>query len=320
VNFQERHCVLCGPAAAAREKYPANFSIDDLNAAVFSARRLPDRRHFRLVECLGCGMIYSSPACDPAVLARLYETSAVTYERQEGQIYDSYAPVLDRALPGLARRGTFLEIGGGRGFMLRYGHERGFPHLVEVEPSADAERRFVPPAPGARFLRGVFTRDTLPAGSASLACFFQMLDHVPSPCAFLRDVCTCLEPGGAAVCVTHNTRAFSARVLGERSPIFDVEHTYLFHPDNLGRLFQKAGFVGVETFAVANNYSLGYWMHLAPLPGVLKRAGTALLGRSGLANRRVKLYAGNFAVIARKPLSPPASAEDYLGHGNRNAA
>ena len=83
-------------------------------------------------------------------VAALYEKSAVTYARQEEQIYDSYAPILDRALDGLEHRKAFIEIGGGRGFMLRYGHEHGFASQIEVEPSADAEKGFVPASANAQ--------------------------------------------------------------------------------------------------------------------------------------------------------------------------
>jgi SAM-dependent methyltransferase len=307
MKLEDRRCVLCGPDAPRTVKYEATFSADDFNARVFSARRMPDKRHFRLVQCNGCGMIYSDPACDPSLLAKLYEKSAVTYERQEEQIYNSYAPILDRALQGLDHRKAFVEIGGGRGFMLRYGHEKSFASQVEIEPSADAERRFAPAGRKARFVRGIFGKGMLPPASASLVCFFQVLDHIPDPHAFLQAVHEVLAPGGAAVCVTHNTRAWSAKILGERSPIYDIEHTYLFDHHNLPRLFARAGFAEAESFPVANRYALRYWLHLAPMPRLLKRAALWTLERLWLADRKVNLRAGNFAVVARKAANASAA-------------
>jgi SAM-dependent methyltransferase len=210
--------------------------------------------------------------------------------------------VLDRALHGLPHRQAFVEIGGGTGFMLRYGREHGFTRQIEIEPSADAERRYRPVSEGSRFLRGVFSGTTLPPGSASLVCFFQVLDHISDPRAFLADVWRALAPGGAAVCVTHDTRALSARLLGERSPIYDIEHTYLFHRKNLPALFGAVGFERMEAFAVANDYALRYWLHLFPLPVAVKPGLLRVFDRVGLSDRKVSLYAGNFAVIARKPV------------------
>jgi SAM-dependent methyltransferase len=301
--LESRACTLCGPGASKKEKYAANFDASDLNADTFSARRVPDRRHFRLVECETCGIIYSDPACTAGELAALYEESAVTYDDQESQIYDSYAPILDRALPLLSRRGVFVEVGGGRGFMLRYGHERGFEECVEIEPSADAERRFAPPRPNARFVRAMFEPGVLEragVAQASLVCFFQMLDHLPDPTRFVRAVHDALEPGGVAVCVTHDTSALTARLLGEASPIYDIEHTYLFNRKNLGRLFEKAGFASARAFPIANDYALRYWMAMAPLPRGLKERVRAAVARSRVGALRLRLFMGNMALIAQK--------------------
>ena len=300
IKLEPRYCALCGADAPKGEKYPANFTDDDLNAAVFSARRMPDGRHFRFAECGTCGLLFSDPACDPSTLEALYTRSAVTYDEQEEQIYASYAPVLDRALPRVRGRGDFLEIGGGRGFMLAWGERNGFARQIEVEPSSDAEQKFVAPGPNGRFVRGIFKKGLLPDASVSLACFFQMLDHIPDPLGFLRDVAATLEPGGAAVCVTHDTSALSAKLLGEKSPIFDIEHTYLYNPDNLKRLFMRAGFSSAETFPVSNAYAMRHWMHLAPLPSLLKGPMSRLMERTKVADLKLKVNAGNFGIIGVK--------------------
>lgn len=298
--LEVRSCPLCGEHAGKAVKYPATFRSDDLNATIFSARRTPDRVHFQLVSCVDCGIVFSDPACDASTLDALYTQSHVHYDRQVEQIYESYAPVLDRALPWLSHRGTFVELGGGTGFMLRYGAATGFASQIEVEPSADAERKFEPCTPNARFIRSIFVPGVLPRASASLVCFFQMLDHVPDPRSFLETVFDVLEPGGVAVCVTHNTRALSARVLGERSPIFDIEHTFLFAPENLSKLFQSTGFGRVEAFPIANPYALRYWLQLAPVPSAIRRVAQRALETAKLADVRIPLRAGNFAVIGQK--------------------
>jgi SAM-dependent methyltransferase len=301
LKLETRYCTLCGQEGEKSVKYPPNFSEDDLNAAVFSARRMPDRRHFRLIECKKCGIIYSDPACDPSLLAKLYLQGLVNYSGQEEQIYSSYAAILDRALPSVKTKGTFLEIGGGRGFMLRYGVEHGFSAQIEIEPSADAEKKFEPASANARFIRRIFAKDTLPANSVSLACFFQMLDHVPNPAGFLKDVLDTLEPEGIAISVTHNTRALSAKLLGERSPIYDIEHTYLYNPENMAKLFAHVGFEVIETFPVSNRYALRHWLNLAPIGKGIKKIILSVLEKTGLADMKINLRAGNFGIVARKP-------------------
>ena len=299
-SLETRHCTLCGREADKRLKYEATFTDHDFSGEIFSARRVPDRRHFRFVECDRCHMIYSDPAAAEPLLTSLYAESSVRYGEQEEEIYESYLPILDRAVARLPHRNAFVEIGGGNGFMLRYGQSKGFKTQMEIEPSAEAEARFRPDASSATFVRGMFTRETLPPGAASLICFFQVLDHSADPRAFLESALAALEPAGAAVCVAHDTSAWSARLLGRRSPIFDIQHTYLFNRDNLALLFRSVGFAAVETFPVSNRYRLGYWLRLAPLPLPIKTGLEGALERSKLANRRIRLLAGNLGAIAWK--------------------
>lgn len=306
MTLEPRHCALCGPAAPKHVKYPATFTEADLNATVFAARRSPDRVHFQLVECERCGLVFSDPACGAAELAHLYESAAVTYDEQEAQIYDAYAPLLDRALERLRiPRGRFLEIGGGRGFMLKWALDRGFAEAIEFEPSADAEKRFAHRGdPRASFRRGLFTPGAVEPGSVSFAAFFQMLDHVPDPRGFLTEVQKVLAPGGVALAVTHNTQAVSARVLGERSPIYDIEHTYLFAPGNLTALMTDVGLAEARAFPISNPYSVRTWFHLAPLPRPLKGALRPLFADTPLGRVRIPLRAGNFAAVAVKAATP----------------
>jgi len=56
----------------------------------------------------------------------------------------------------------------------------------------------------------------------------------------------------------------------------------------------------VETFPVSNRYRLGYWLRLAPLPLPIKTGLEGALERSKLANRRIRLLAGNLGAIAWK--------------------
>ncbi len=72
-------CAICKTEGNAVELYPANFDMRALNSAVFSARRLPDRIHYRLVKCSTCGLVRSDPVAPPAVLATLYQRSTFTY-------------------------------------------------------------------------------------------------------------------------------------------------------------------------------------------------------------------------------------------------
>jgi SAM-dependent methyltransferase len=300
LQLQPRDCVLCGPQAAKHLKYAASFSAEDLTPKIFSARRGPDRKHFQLMRCADCNIVYSDPACDPAQLGGLYAASEVTYGAQEEEIYKSYAPILDQARALTRGRKSFVEVGGGSGFMLRYGQTHGFSRQIEIEPSTQAHAHFKQSGTPGEFICGMFDGASLPKQSASMVCFFQVLDHLSDPKKFLQDIYEVLEPGGVAVGITHNTEALSARLLGRRSPIYDIEHTYLFNLDNIKRIFSAAGFRTVQSQPIANTYSVRYWADLLPTTPGLRRSAQSALRALHLADLPVRLRAGNLAAFGVK--------------------
>jgi hypothetical protein len=110
-----------------------------------------------------------------------------------------------------------------------------------------------------------------------------------------------LKPGGHILALNHNVGAWSARLLGERSPIVDIEHTYLYSPATMRAIFAKAGFTDARVRSVRNTYSLAYLAQLAPLPAMIKARVLPSL-RSSLAGRtRLTVPLGNLCLIARKP-------------------
>ena len=105
-SLQRTRCPICETNGSDREVYAMNFQPQDLNGAVFSARRLPDRLHYRMVRCRRCGLLRSDPILPAGELARLYESSQFTYETeaefaraqlfaQHGLWYDTIAAYSD---------------------------------------------------------------------------------------------------------------------------------------------------------------------------------------------------------------------------------
>src|SRR5581483_1192487 len=83
-------CAICGTSGTTQELYSANFTPDALNPEVFSARRLPDRLHYRLVR--------SDPVAESELVAALYERSKVTYQDEVSYLQRTYGRYLKRAL------------------------------------------------------------------------------------------------------------------------------------------------------------------------------------------------------------------------------
>ncbi len=314
VELQPTRCAICGTPGNATELYPANFDPEALNPAVFSARRLPDRIHYRLVTCDACGLVRSDPVADPALLEQLYQQSAFTYGDEVADLKRTYGRYLARLDQYGAHKEALLEIGCGNGFFLEEALARGYRTVRGVEPSRAAISQAVP------MVRDSIVCDVMRAGlfapaSFDVICLFQVFDHAPDP-ADLLDACfAALRPGGLVLSFNHNVRAFSARLLGERSPIIDIEHTYLYHPATMSRIFTAHGFQIRHVGAAYNRYSLQYLARLLPLPGALKRAALVWLKRLVIGRLRLCVPLGNLYLVARKPDSP---VETGLNGNRRN--
>ena len=82
------------------------------------------------------------------------------------------------------------------------------------------------------------------------------------------------------LCLNHNVESVSAHLMGERSPIIDIEHTYLYSPTTMRRIFRAAGLRIREQGRVNNTYSVSYVTHLTPIPARAKALALGTLNRS----------------------------------------
>lgn len=296
----ERSCPVCGPAGSSRLYAEANFDLSRLDGFAFASRKLPENMHLRLHECLACDTLYASPVFAPGTLAAAYRDSSYdssAVARMAAQTYGSYLAKLKARLPNLEGA---LDVGAGDGAFVEQLVAHGFSNVVGVEPSLAAIAK-APPDIRPLIRTGMFSADEFAKESFSLVTCFQTIEHVDTPLDFCRQAFQLLRPGGALFLIGHNRRAFSARILGRKSPIYDIEHLQLFSPRSMRALLEAAGLANVEVSTVVNRYPLSYWMRLFPLPASLKSGLLAALDATGLGRFRIALPAGNIAAIGIKP-------------------
>jgi SAM-dependent methyltransferase len=137
-------------------------------------------------------------------------------------------------------------------------------------------------------------------GQFDVICLFQVFDHIPDPAALLHECFRVLRPGGFILAINHNVSALSARLLRERSPIIDIEHTYLYAPATMSRLFSAHGFEVRRVGIVRNRYSLQYLTQLLPLPPAAKRVALVWSKRLAIGQLRLWLALGNLYLVAQK--------------------
>jgi SAM-dependent methyltransferase len=298
--FNATRCAICGTINEADELYPATLEVGSLASTHFSARRPPDGVHHRIARCRRCGLVRSDPVLDGAAMAELYRLSTFDYGAELSGLKVTYGKALDRLAELVPSRAGLLDIGCGNGFVLSLALERGWKDVRGVEPSEDAiSQSNADTAP--LIVQDMMRPDLFEPESLDAITLFQVLDHISEPNRLLQECHRLLRPGGAILALNHSVTSWSSRLLGERSPIIDVEHTYLYSPRTMRILFEQAGFQCLTVKPVTNTYSAAYLCHLLPLPARLKRAAVAGLRRSLLGGIQLTLPLGNLRLIARRP-------------------
>ena len=98
------YCPLDGTDSHDDELFPANFDAAAIDATHFSARRVPDRIHYRMVRNRETGCIRADPVFPADTLRQLYNDSRVTYENLAEYTTATYLDSLERTLGALPSR------------------------------------------------------------------------------------------------------------------------------------------------------------------------------------------------------------------------
>lgn len=288
-------CAICGSFDNYEVLYKSNFTNKDLNVDVFSARRLSDGSHYQIVKCKKDGLVRSSPILEPEIISKLYQDSKFTYENEVANLEKSYLDVLKPLLNKISKKDNILEIGCGNGFVLNKLYDLGFTNVFGVEPSVEAQQKANPKI-RQNILVSILKPGIFKNTKFKLLFFFQTLDHIPNPDEFIKNCYQFLEKGGYILAFNHNVESISAKILGEKSVIIDIEHTFLYSPDTIKKLFEKNNFTPMEIFSPFNIVSLKYLIQLLPMPALLKK----ILQKFIPKNINLRLQLGNLCIIARK--------------------
>jgi SAM-dependent methyltransferase len=300
LEFIPRACPLCG-GDDFQVLAEATIVEGRLTDSAFASRKLPEYMHSRMVECNLCGMLYANPVLRPETLADAYKEASFDSVAESRLAAVTYRTLLEPHLNALPTRTSALDIGAGDGAFVEELLALGFTDVVGVEPS-EAPLDAAKPAIRGYLKCGIFAAEQFAPESLDLITCFQVIEHVWDPVKITSDALALLKPGGLFFIVAHNRRAFSARVMGTKSPIFDIEHLQLFDMRTGTTLLRNAGFSSIKVSSVQNEYPVDYWLKLFPLPGTLKSGVRRLAGISGIGNLLLSLPAGNLAVVGQKPI------------------
>jgi 2-polyprenyl-3-methyl-5-hydroxy-6-metoxy-1,4-benzoquinol methylase len=294
------HCAICNNKENTQELYNATFDINKITHKTFSARRTPDRIHYRFVTCKRCSLIFSNPILPQNKIEHLYAKSTFTYSIESNYLKKTYGQYLMPLLKNYPLEKTkLLDIGCGNGFFLEEAKERGVGSVFGIEPGIASVKK-APKWLQNNIKIGILQKGSFKDNSFDIICCFHTLDHIVDPNSFLETVYAFLKKGGKALFIVHDTNGLSVKLFSEKSPIFDIEHIYLFNKKSLEAIFKKNKFRVIQTFSVKNTYPILYWTRILPLPNKMKALLLSFLQNTKIGSIPISLKAGNIGIVVQK--------------------
>ena len=280
--------------------YPPTFDRKNVSKNTYSARRLPDKVHYRIVKCLRCSLIFSSPIISLKEISKFYKDSLCNYEDQIPYLIKTYLNIIKNIWNKVPKNPKVLEVGCGNGFFLKALKELKFTkNVFGVEPSSKMVLQ-ADPILRNKIKINIFKRNLFPKNSFDLVLCFHTLDHMINPNEFIRGAQFLLKKNGYVVVVVHDTDGLSVKLFGEDSAIFDIEHIYLFNKKTLSEIFLKNKFKVIKVSNLVNTYPVSYWIKMSGLPSVIKRSANFSANLLGIGKKDFSISAGNIVIIAKK--------------------
>jgi 2-polyprenyl-3-methyl-5-hydroxy-6-metoxy-1,4-benzoquinol methylase/Zn ribbon nucleic-acid-binding protein len=270
--LREQHRAMFDPEThAIRREYAAYISCPVCGAD--DSGSLFEKDWFQYVKCQVCSMVYMNPRLNQAASYAFYnsDVNAIYNERKFDQV--SVKPTLDdqinfanlnlidryRGRPG----GTLLEIGSAKGYFLSKAKERGYDvYGIELNKrNVEASRRLV----GDR-VYGVDVHDAhFESGLFDVIYMRDVIEHIPNPRPFFRELNRIAKPGALMFIETHNIDGLIHQIVREKhTVIFGFEHANHWSPKTIEALLELTGFEVYDVKYVSLDFTvrdiIGYFI------------------------------------------------------------
>ncbi len=219
-----------------------------------------------MVRCLQCGFIYQNPR--PSEEERLESYQAYlpqaaaeieAWGRMMEPVFRKAADLIERDIP----RGRLLDVGTGYGFFLALMHARRWEVMgLEISPTG---ARYGQERWGLQILPQPWEKASFPEKEFDVVTALYVIEHLPDPLAFLREVHRILRPGGMIVLRYPHTTPIKdiLSIMRIKNHLYHLPfHLSDFSPKTMHRALTKAGFAQIKTVVggfTAPSYHAGQW-------------------------------------------------------------
>ena len=287
-----RMCPGCGGHGFRR--YSTNIVEGNFSSTTYASRKSPEFMHYDLTQCEKCSSLFVERLPESGELIQNYIGASFDGHIESEYAANTYCSYLKRL--NLLQGKKVLDIGCGDGAFIKLALKLGAQAVQGIEPSSGA-------LSSAGEMMGLIRAQPIEDcdfnAEFDLVTCFQTLEHLAKPAETLLKMRGAVSRGGHIAVVCHDRLSLVNRLLGRKSPIFDIEHLQMFSAAGLDSLIRSAGSEIVYSKQIVNRYPFGYWLRLIPLSRGLKNI-IERNRRSIILSFPISLMVGNRLVVAKK--------------------
>ena len=201
---------------------------------------------FKYVKCRSCGLVFQDPQPIFEDLKERYKNDYFNYELENDRNFFNLMKLglkdikfFDKPLSGFINK-RFLDIGCATGLLVKYMQDKGW-ESSGIEICRESAEYGIKNR-GVRIIIKTLEDAHFDDEHFSVIHFSHVIEHIPSPYSFLKEVYRILAPGGKAIITTPNVKGFQAKVFGTEWRSAIADHLTLFSKKTLRVMLKKAGF------------------------------------------------------------------------------
>jgi 2-polyprenyl-3-methyl-5-hydroxy-6-metoxy-1,4-benzoquinol methylase len=283
-DLEKVTCNLCG-CGESRVLYDRPYRIDTLSeAGTFAATTDEFQSYGTIVECSGCGLVFTNPRPTKDDLLKGYAEYVDELYNQEGSSRSINAHLSLATIKRYKTGGKLLEVGTSSGYFLNAAR---VDFSVEgLEPSHWAAKHARERYRLDVYAESLESTTRFQAGTFDVVAMIDVIEHVTDPLGFLKRGAELLKPGGVLYLVTPDVGSLSARILRGSWWGLRPAHIYYFDRSTMSAMLDRAGLETKLVKSFGRIFTWGYWAsRLRHYPAFIHEPVFALIKALGIESK-----------------------------------
>jgi len=185
-------------------------------------------RDIPVVRCAHCGFLYSSRIMSAESMEAYYRENFGSQRHLQGQIVNARTNGIALArLLDLKNVSSWLDIGTGYGFLLKWLKEKWGIAAEGIELSSQ-EAAYAREMLGQKVHCKLLSQSGLLKERFDVVSCFEVIEHIPEPKAFVKEMADYIRPGGWLIVMTDNFESTAVHELKGSFPKW-IPHTHVSH-------------------------------------------------------------------------------------------